>query len=115
MENAPEAVDSKAIASPVDEQVLEELARLVASERGGKQKSERDAWLDIVYDIVAELSRGERERAQPGWVTVDTVASQAGLRHLTPDIATETLQEWVDLEVMLFDSGKKRVRFANQF
>jgi len=65
--------------------------------------------LDLVYDIVADLSR--RETASDGWVDMAHVVSMAGHKALTKEMVTEAIENWESLSVLLRSEDKQTVRF----
>merc|ERR1712039_831752 len=65
--------------------------------------------LDLVYDIVADLSR--KETANDGWVDMAHVVSMAGHKALTKEMVTEAIENWESLSVLLRSEDKQTVRF----
>jgi DNA replication licensing factor MCM7 len=64
---------------------------------------------DIVYDIIADLSR--RKEQADGWVEMAHVVSMAGHKALSSEIVLEAIEQWESLSVLTLDSDKKMVRF----
>merc|ERR1712039_1037929 len=65
--------------------------------------------LDLVYDIVSDLSR--RESDNDGWVDMAHVVSMAGHKALTKEMVTEAIENWESLSVLLRSEDKQTVRF----
>jgi len=65
--------------------------------------------LDIVYDIVADLSR--RAERNDGWVDMAHVVSMAGHKALTNDMVMEAVENWEGLSVLLRNPEKTLVKF----
>ena len=67
--------------------------------------------LDVVYEALASLSRGQAWCTN--WVPLNALVECCGALSVDKTTVVETLQEWMQLEVMHFDIGGARVRFAN--
>jgi len=65
--------------------------------------------LDVVYDIVADLSR--RAEGKDGWVDMAHVISMAGHKALTNDMVIEAVENWEGLSVLLRNPEKTLVKF----
>jgi hypothetical protein len=65
--------------------------------------------MDIVYEIVAAL--GFHDREEDGWVNMAQVISMARHRSLMDDTVFEAIDEWKNLNVMIFSPKKNMVKF----
>jgi len=64
--------------------------------------------LDLVYDIIADLSR---RSDNDGWVELAHVVSMAGHKALTAENVTEAVENWESLSVICLNPQKTMVRF----
>eukprot|EP00931_Biecheleriopsis_adriatica_P022299 TRINITY_DN1436_c0_g1_i2.p1 TRINITY_DN1436_c0_g1~~TRINITY_DN1436_c0_g1_i2.p1 ORF type:complete len:800 (+),score=213.58 TRINITY_DN1436_c0_g1_i2:75-2474(+) len=67
--------------------------------------------LDLVYEIVADLSRREQVQEAGGWVDMAHVVSMAGHKALTRDMVLEAIENWESLSVLNFNPEKTMVKF----
>merc|ERR1711920_348939 len=65
--------------------------------------------LDLVYDIIADLSR--RTDLADGWVDMAHVVSMAGHRALTSEMVQEAVENWEGLSVLIRNERKTAVKF----
>merc|ERR1712151_1382771 len=65
--------------------------------------------LDLVYDIIADLSR--REANNDGWVDMAHVVSMAGHKSLTTEMVQEAVENWEGLSVLIRNKEKTLVKF----
>merc|ERR1712113_1037568 len=65
--------------------------------------------LDLVYDIIADLSR--RDDITDGWVDMAHVVSMAGHRALTSEMVQEAVENWEGLSVLIRNQNKSMVKF----
>merc|ERR1712050_75639 len=65
--------------------------------------------LDLVYDIIADLSR--REANNDGWVDMAHVVSMAGHKSLTTEMVNEAVENWEGLSVLIRNKNKSSVKF----
>jgi len=64
--------------------------------------------LDIVYDIIANLSR---RHDGEGWVDLAHVVSMAGLKALNREQVQEAVENWESLSVLCMSPEKDKVKF----
>jgi DNA replication licensing factor MCM7 len=64
--------------------------------------------LDVVYDILQDLSR---RASGDGWVEVAHIVGMAGHKALSEEQVKEAIQNWADLSVLALDPDGKRVKF----
>lgn len=67
--------------------------------------------LDLVYEIVADLSRRDQAKDADGWVDMAHVVSMAGHKALTRDNVLEAIENWTSLSVLVLNPEKTMVRF----
>eukprot|EP00933_Yihiella_yeosuensis_P057167 TRINITY_DN5678_c0_g1_i1.p1 TRINITY_DN5678_c0_g1~~TRINITY_DN5678_c0_g1_i1.p1 ORF type:complete len:810 (-),score=187.50 TRINITY_DN5678_c0_g1_i1:331-2760(-) len=67
--------------------------------------------LDLVYGIIADLSRRDVAQDQDGWVDMAHVVSMAGHKALTRDMVMEAIDNWESLSVMTLNPEKTMVKF----
>lgn len=67
--------------------------------------------LDLVYEIVADLSRRDQSKEAGGWVDMAHVVSMAGHKALTRDMVYEAIDNWESLSVLHFNPDKTMVKF----
>lgn len=67
--------------------------------------------LDLVYEIVADLSRRDQAKEAGGWVDMSHVVSMAGHKALTRDMVYEAIDNWESLSVLNFNPEKTMVKF----
>merc|ERR1711920_703041 len=65
--------------------------------------------LDLVYDIIADLSR--RDDITDGWVDMTHVVSMAGHRALASEMVQEAVENWEGLSVLIRNKEKTLVKF----
>jgi len=65
--------------------------------------------LDVVYEILADLSR--RDTVKDGWIDLTHVISMAGHKALTKEMVMEAIQSWQSLSVVLMNPEKTMVQF----
>jgi len=99
----------------VERQDLEEAMRLVRASKESvelaRPSKEGVNPLDVVYDIVKELSQREASRNNDGYVEVAMVVNMAGHKALTQEMVEEALANWESLSVMNRNETKALVRF----
>merc|ERR1712151_413377 len=66
--------------------------------------------LDLVYDIVADLSK--RADGTDGWIEMAHVVSMAGHKALTKEMVEEAVSNWESLSVLCYNPEKTMVRFV---
>eukprot|EP00930_Biecheleria_cincta_P071285 TRINITY_DN587_c0_g2_i1.p1 TRINITY_DN587_c0_g2~~TRINITY_DN587_c0_g2_i1.p1 ORF type:complete len:793 (-),score=194.13 TRINITY_DN587_c0_g2_i1:198-2576(-) len=67
--------------------------------------------LDLVYEIVADLSRRDQAKDAGGWVDMAHVVSMAGHKALTRDMVFEAIENWESLSVLNLNPEKTMVKF----
>merc|ERR1712060_527905 len=99
----------------VERQDFEEAQRLI---RVSKESVEASAPakkgtnpLDMVYDVVADLSRQDAAQAHDGWVELTHVVSMAGHKALAKEMVMEAIENWESLSIMVLNEKKTMVRF----
>jgi DNA replication licensing factor MCM7 len=99
----------------VQRQDFEEAMRLMRSSKESVEASAPASKgtnpLDLVYDIVADLSRRDAVQAADGWVELVHVASMASNKALTKEQVVEAIETWQSLNVLDMDADKTQVRF----
>ncbi|CAK9057933.1 DNA replication licensing factor MCM7 (Minichromosome maintenance protein 7) (OsMCM7), partial [Durusdinium trenchii] len=65
--------------------------------------------LDVIYEILADLSR--RDSVKDGWVDVTHVVSMAGHKALTKELVMEGIESWQSLGVVTMNPEKTMVQF----
>merc|ERR1712232_636275 len=65
--------------------------------------------LEMVYDIIADLSR--RSASAEGWVEMAHVVSMSGHKAINAEQVREAVENWESLSVMLLNPEKTMVRF----
>merc|ERR1739844_569418 len=97
----------------VEQQDFDEAMRLI---KASKESVELSAPakknmnpLDLVYDIIADLSR--RTDIVDGWVDMTHVVSMAGHRALTSEMVQEAVENWEGLSVLIRNERKTAVKF----
>jgi DNA replication licensing factor MCM7 len=97
----------------VERQDFEEAMRLLRVSKESIETSapaRKDANpMDVVYDIIADLSRQQADR--DGWVDFAHVVSMAGHKAMSEDIVRGAFDEWDKLSVLSFSPDKKKVKF----
>jgi len=66
--------------------------------------------LDVVYDIIADLSRKETDT--DGWLDISLVVSMAGHKALSSEHVTEAIENWEGLSVLLRNPEQTKVKFV---
>ncbi|CAE8621802.1 unnamed protein product [Polarella glacialis] len=67
--------------------------------------------LDLIYEIIADLSRREASVAADGWIDMAHVVSMAGHKALTRDMVLEAIDNWESLSVLTSNPEKTMVKF----
>lgn len=67
--------------------------------------------LDLVYEIVADLSRRDEAKNGGGWVDMAHVVSMSAHKALTRDMVYEAIENWESLNVLILNQDKKMVKF----
>lgn len=67
--------------------------------------------LDLVYEIISDLSRRPQAEESGGWVDMAHVVSMAGHKALTRDMVYEAIDNWESLSVLSFNPEKTMVKF----
>merc|ERR1712241_970240 len=97
----------------VEQQDFDEAMRLLKASKESVELSapaKRGANpLDLVYDIVSDLSR--RSDVEDGWVDMAHVVSMAGHRALTTEMVQEAVENWEGLSVLIRNQSKTSVKF----
>jgi len=65
--------------------------------------------VDLVYDIVADLSR--RADSDDGWVDIAHVVSMAGHKALDQEMVSEAIDNWESINVLCRNPEKTKVKF----
>jgi len=101
----------------VERQDFEEALRLMKASKESVEitKAARDGAstnpLDIIYDIVNELSQRSGVQDSDGWVEIQMVVARAGVKLLTEEMVAEALENWESLSVMVRNERKTHVKF----
>jgi DNA replication licensing factor MCM7 len=66
--------------------------------------------LDVVHDIIADLSRRVPDETD-GWVDLQHIVSMSGHKALTRDMCIEAIENWESLNILCFNPEKTMVRF----
>ena len=67
--------------------------------------------LDVVYEIVAELSSRATARLDDGWVSTFVVEAYALRTGLPFDTVLESLDIWVALDIMSYNENCSKIKF----
>jgi len=67
--------------------------------------------LDLVYDIIADLSRRSDVTENDGWVDLTHVVSMAGHRALSAEQVQEAIENWEGLSVLVRNKEKTLIKF----
>mmetsp|Transcript_6257 Transcript_6257/g.14421 ORF Transcript_6257/g.14421 Transcript_6257/m.14421 type:complete len:792 (+) Transcript_6257:81-2456(+) len=67
--------------------------------------------LDVVYEILADLSRREAAQKADGWIDLAHVVSMAGHKALTRELVMEAIDSWQSLSIILMNPEKTMVQF----
>jgi hypothetical protein len=70
--------------------------------------------LDVVYELVAELSNRAPTWPYGGWICTSVVADNAQKIGMSTDVVFECLDIWVALDVLTFDEDGSQVKFIVQ-
>jgi len=65
--------------------------------------------LDLVYDIISDLSRKDADG--DGWVDMAHVTSMSGHKALTKEMVVEAIENWESLSVLVRNPEKTKVKF----
>jgi len=99
----------------VERMDFEEAMRLMKVSKESVELSspaKRDANpLDVVHDIIADLSKRVETDAADGWVDLQHVVSMAGHKALTRDMCVEAIDNWESLNILCFNPEKTMVKF----
>jgi len=99
----------------VERQDFEEAMRLMKVSKESVELSspaKRDANpLDVVHDIIADLSKRVETNDADGWVDLQHVVSMAGHKALTRDMCVEAIDNWESLNILCFNPEKTMVKF----
>merc|ERR1712151_1251917 len=97
----------------VERQDFEEAMRLMQASKESVELSapakKNTNPLDLVYDIIADLSKNADKN--DGWIEVALVVSMAGHKALTKEMVDEAIANWESLSVVMYNPGKTMVRF----
>eukprot|EP00747_Dinoflagellata_sp_TGD_P162257 gnl/TRDRNA2_/TRDRNA2_179663_c0_seq1.p1 gnl/TRDRNA2_/TRDRNA2_179663_c0~~gnl/TRDRNA2_/TRDRNA2_179663_c0_seq1.p1 ORF type:complete len:819 (-),score=202.22 gnl/TRDRNA2_/TRDRNA2_179663_c0_seq1:246-2636(-) len=97
----------------VERQDFEEALRLMKCSKESVETSMPAAKhqhpLDVVHDIVAELSKSSKD--PEGWVDVRNVVSMAGHKALSEEMVNQAFENWESLSIMLRNENKTLVKF----
>jgi len=98
----------------VERQDFDEAMRILKASKESvelaKPANRSQSPLDVIYDIVADLSR--RAEDKEGWVSIPNIVSMAGHKALAQDHVMQGLEQWSDLSVLMMDPDKTMVRFV---
>jgi len=67
--------------------------------------------LDLVYDIISDLTRRDSVQAADGWVDMAHIVSMAGHKALSREMVVEAIENWESLSVLCQNPERTRVRF----
>jgi len=67
--------------------------------------------LDLVYDIISDLSRRESVQDADGWVDMAHVVSMAGHKALSREMVIEAIENWESLSVLCQNPERTMVKF----
>merc|ERR1740121_960685 len=99
----------------VEQQDFDEAMRLLKASKESVELSapaKRGANpLDLVYDIVSDLSRRESVQAADGWVDMAHVVSMAGHKALSREMVIEAIENWESLSVLCQNPERTMVKF----
>jgi len=99
----------------VERQDFEEAMRLMKASKESVELSAPNKKgtnpLDLVYDIISDLSRRETITNNDGWVDLAHVVSMAGHKALTREMVVEAIENWESLSVLCQNPEKTMVRF----
>merc|ERR1712045_956197 len=99
----------------VERQDFEEAMRLMQASKESVELSapaKRGANpLDLVYDIVSDLSRRASVQAADGWVDMAHVVSMAGHKALSREMVVEAIENWESLSVLCQNPERTMVKF----
>ena len=97
----------------VERQDLEESMRLTKASKESVELSaprhENANPLDVVYDIIVDLSR--RAANEEGWVEVNQIVSMAGHSARTSEMVAEAIDNWDSVSLLCQNPEKIMVRF----
>merc|ERR1719324_873155 len=97
----------------VERQDFEEAMRLMKVSKESVELSspaKRDANpLDIVYDIISDLSR--RSTSEDGWVDLQHVISMSGHKAMNREMCIEAIENWESLNLLCFNPERTMVKF----
>eukprot|EP00439_Symbiodinium_sp_Y106_P056010 s3214_g7.t2 len=68
--------------------------------------------MNIVYDIIVDLSRRDAARKTDGWVELAHVVSMAGHKALPEELVLEAVNTWCSLSAMNMNPEKTMIQFA---
>lgn len=100
----------------VERQDFEEAMRLMKASKESIELSmpakRGENPMNIVYDIVVDLSRRDAARKMDGWVELAHVVSMAGHKALPEDLVLEAVNTWCSLSAMNMNPEKTMIQFA---
>merc|ERR1711934_360913 len=67
--------------------------------------------LDLVYDIISDLTRRDSVQAADGWVDMAHVVSMAGHKALSREMVIEAIENWESLSVLCQNPERTMVKF----
>jgi DNA replication licensing factor MCM7 len=98
----------------VERQDFEEAMRLMKASKESVELSAPTkrgvSPLDVIYDIVVELSRQTKSR--DGWVEMAHVVSMGGHKALTREQTLEAIEQWENMSAMVLNPEKTMVKFV---
>lgn len=97
----------------VEQQDFDEAMRLMKASKESvelaKPSKNKENPLDLVYDVIADLSR--RETSGDGWVDMAHVVSMAGHKAMSTEQVHEAIDNWEGLSVLSRNEEKTMVKF----
>lgn len=71
--------------------------------------------LDVIYEIVADLSKDSEGNSVLCWIDLDRVVTAANAHDLSVEEVQRCIVCWVELEVMRLNPFTSRVKFVAPF
>lgn len=100
----------------VERQDFEEAMRLMKASKESIELSmpakRGENPMNIVYDIIVDLSRRDAARKTDGWVELAHVVSMAGHKALPEELVLEAVNTWCSLSAMNMNPEKTMIQFA---
>merc|ERR1712032_291269 len=99
----------------VEQQDFDEAMRLLKASKESVELSapakRGKSPLDLVYDIISDLTRRDSVQAADGWVDMGHVVSMAGHKALSREMVVEAIENWESLSVLCQNPERTMVRF----